>query len=205
MNLQLPAQTDNPQVLLRSDDGTSMRMNLHRWLESTCPVDDSLLDRAVGPVLDVGCGPGRHVAALAGRGVMAMGVDASSHAVEIANGRGVPVLRRSIFDPLPGTGRWATLLILDGSIGIGGDPSALLNRGADLLRAGGRILLEIEQPGTPSRVLNARLESGGQASAWFPWAVVSLDSLQALASASGLRIMDTWTGGSRWFASLVKP
>lgn len=194
----------NGPVVLRADDGSALFMNLQRWLDSTSPEDEILLDRAVGPVLDVGCGPGRHVAELSARGVPALGVDASSHAVDIAVKRGVPVLRRSIFDPLPGTGRWATLLILDGSIGIGGDPAALLSRGCELLRPGGQILVEIEQPGTVSKVLTARLESGGRISAWFPWAVVSIDALQALAAESGLELIESWSGTGRWFASLVK-
>lgn len=192
------------RVLLRADDGSTMPMNLQRWMDSTSPEDDNLLDRAIGPVLDIGCGPGRHVAALAVRGVMAMGVDASPHAVEIAVNKGVPVLRRSIFDPIPGTGRWGTLLILDGSIGIGGDPISLLIRGAELLRRGGLMLVESGEPGSRSRVLRARLETGGQLSAWFPWALVSLDALQALAEQSGLEVMETWSGANRWFASLIK-
>ena len=37
--------------------------------------DEAVLDRAQAPVLDVGCGPGRHVLALARRGHLALGVD----------------------------------------------------------------------------------------------------------------------------------
>lgn len=194
-----------PQVLLRSEDGLAITMNLQRWLDSPAPDDELVLDRAVGPVLDVGCGPGRHVEALSARGVVAMGVDASAHAVELAVNRGVAVLRRSIFDPLPGTGRWGTLLILDGSIGIGGDPAALLRRGTQLLRRGGGMLIETEQPGSQSRTLTARLESRGSATDWFPWALVSLDRIEVLAADCGLEIDHTWSGDKRWFASLVKP
>lgn len=193
------------ELLLRADDGSTLPMNLERWLAETSDTDEWLLERAVGPVLDVGCGPGRHVAALSHRGVMAMGVDASPHAVDIAVSRGVPVLRRSIFDPLPGTGRWGTLLILDGSIGIGGDPAALLRRGSQLLRRGGQVLAEIGEPGSPGRVVNARLESSGQASAWFPWALVNLETLQAAAGSCGLQVHETWCREDRWFAALVKP
>lgn len=193
------------QVLLRSEDGLAITMNLQRWLDSPAPDDERLLDRAVGPVLDVGCGPGRHVEALSARGIVAMGVDASAQAVHLAVSRGVPVLRRSIFDPLPGTGRWGTLLILDGSIGIGGDPGALLRRGGELLRRGGGMLIETERPGSASRTLTARLESRGCATDWFPWALVSLDRLEVLAVERGLVIDHTWSGDGRWFARLVKP
>jgi SAM-dependent methyltransferase len=191
-----------PDLLLRADDGSATDMNLKRWLDRPSAEDEGLLDRAVGPVLDVGCGPGRHVAALSARGVMAMGVDASPNAVRIATDNGVPVLRRSIFDALPGTGRWGTLLMLDGSIGIGGDPMALLNRGVELLHRRGRILVEVGPPGSGSRRLNARLEAGGRATPWFPWALVGLDAVPGLAQAAGLGVAETWKGDGRWFAGL---
>ena len=51
---------------------------------------------------------------------------------------GGPALRRSVFDPLPGEGRWGTALLLDGNIGIGGDPRALLAPDWRELRRPGR-------------------------------------------------------------------
>jgi len=193
-----------PDLLLRADDGSAIPMNLQRWLDRPSADDEGLLDRAVGPVLDVGCGPGRHVAALSARGVLAMGVDASPNAVQIATGNGVPVLRRSIFDALPGTGRWGTLLMLDGSIGIGGDPRALLARGVELLHRRGRILVEVGPQGSGSRRLNARLEAGGRSTPWFPWALVGMDAVPGLALGVGLVVAETWEGDGRWFAGLNK-
>ena len=40
--------------------------------------------------------------------------------------RGGAALRRDVFAPLPGEGRWYTALLADGNVGIGGDPVALL-------------------------------------------------------------------------------
>lgn len=193
------------RVLLRARDGSAVPMNLNGWLGATTAEDEDLLDQVEGPVLDVGCGPGRHVLALTARGVVAMGVDASPHAVQIALSRGVPVLRRSVFDPLPGTGRWGTVLILDGSIGIGGDPAALLARARDLLRWRGSAIVEIGPPGASSRTLTARLEADGGHSEWFPWAMVSADAIPGLAGRCGLAPTGLWSGGGRWFASLAKP
>ena len=51
-------------------------------------------DRARGPVLDVGCGPGRHVHHLARRGVLAIGIDVSRDAVRLARRRGASVILR---------------------------------------------------------------------------------------------------------------
>src|SRR5205085_5771582 len=120
-------------------------------------------DRALGPVLDVGCGPGRHVVALGRRGVMGLGVDVTPAAVEMAHSRGALVLHRSIFDRLPGTGRWGSALLVDGNVGIGGDAVALLRRLAALLRSGGRALIEVAGPGEVSRRVEVRIETTQEA------------------------------------------
>lgn len=191
-------------VVLRSEDGSEQPLNLDLWLNNPTPADRGLLGRAVGPVLDVGCGPGRHVCELAKRGVLAMGVDASEGAVGIALGRGIPVLHRSVFDPLPGQGRWGTVLIADGSVGIGGDPVALLARSRELLRAGGCILVEVGPPGSATDSFTARLESAQSCSGWFPWARLSIDSVPEVARATRLEVAEIWTGEGRWFAKLNK-
>lgn len=191
-------------VVLRTEDGFELPLDLDLWLNAPTAADQELLQRAVGPVLDVGCGPGRHVWALARQGVMALGVDASENAVDIARSRGVPVLRRSIFDPLPGTGRWGSLLIVDGSVGIGGDPVALLERGSQLLRPGGRALVEVGPPGSDSRTFHARLESETTCSTWFPWASLSVDAVPEVAQRAGMDWAEIWTRDDRWFARLTK-
>jgi len=67
-----------------------------RWLGTADSCDERLLDRAVGPVLDVGCGPGRHLLALARRGVEATGIDVTPAAVRVARSRGARVVDGSI-------------------------------------------------------------------------------------------------------------
>lgn len=172
------------------------------WLGEPGREELQVLHRAVAPVLDVGCGPGRHVLELAARGVMALGVDAAPSAVRVAHGRGAPVLERSIFDPLPGAGRWGSILLLDGSIGIGGDPGALLRRLAGLLRPRGLVLVEIEGPGVGVRPMRARIEVGSDVSTWFPWARVGVSGLSGLAAGCSYWVEETWRAGDRWFASL---
>ena len=71
-------------AVLRAPDGTALPAGAHRWLEPLTVEDDSVLSRAVGPVLDVGCGPGRHVLALAERGVVALGIDITPAALDLA-------------------------------------------------------------------------------------------------------------------------
>ncbi len=167
--------------------------------------EQELLARSVGPVLDIGCGPGRHVVALGQRGVMALGVDIAPAAVHLARSRGALVLERSVFDRVPGAGRWATALLVDGNVGIGGDPASLLGRVATLLRPGGRTLVEVGGPGTDTAGLDVRVERGALYGGWFPWAVVSVDDVGDLVRGTGLQASDSWAEEGRWFVCLDRP
>jgi SAM-dependent methyltransferase len=175
------------------------------WFGDPSSEEASVLGRVKPPVLDVGCGPGRHVLALARRGMLALGVDAAPTAVDIARDRGAPVLERSVFDPLPGRGRWGSALLLDGNIGIGGDPDRLLRRIADLLAPGGCALVEVAEPDHASRSLAVRLECGNATSPWFSWAVVSASDIERVAETAGFGMNDLWREEGRWFARVTVP
>jgi SAM-dependent methyltransferase len=190
---------------LVSTCGDVIDLAVDRWREHPDDLELDLLASLPDPVLDVGCGPGRIVGALAGAGRMALGVDPSPVAVGEAQRRQAPVLQRSVFGPLPGERRWGAVLLLDGNVGIGGDPEALLRRSAELLRPGGQVVAEVEGPGTGTRSLTVRIESADAASPWFPWARVGIDGFATLATLAGLTPTDLTVGGDRWFARAVKP
>ncbi len=86
---------DAAQARLR--DGTVLPLDLERYLGPADESDERVLDGLTGPVLDVGCGPGRHLHALAARGVFALGVDLSPVAVELAVGGGGRAMVGDIF------------------------------------------------------------------------------------------------------------
>ena len=113
-------------------DGSRMPLPVEGWLHES-PGDMSLLDRCEGPTLDIGSGPGRLTVALAERGIPALGIDITPYAVDLARSSGALVMLRDVFGRVPGTGRWMTVLLADGNIGIGGDPAALLRRAGELL------------------------------------------------------------------------
>ena len=188
--------------VLRLAGGDARPVPFDRWLGPATAIDERVLARARGPVLDVGCGPGRHVRALARRGVLALGVDISAGAVSLARRRGTAVIEGSVFSRVPRAGAWGSALLLDGNLGIGGDPERLLRRVRALLAPGGSILVETDPPGWPTRATRARLEGGGTRSEWFPWALVGADGLAGPAAAAGAAVADAWEDGGRWFAML---
>lgn len=185
-----------------SEHGEELPLLLERYVGTADCDEADLLDRALAPVIDVGCGPGRHVLALSRRGVHTVGVDISPGAVELARRRGARVIEGSIFDRLPGAGSWGSALLLDGNIGIGGDPARLLRRIRGLLAADGRTLVELAPPHAPTRATRIRLETARRRSDWFAWAEVSALDAAPVADAAGLAIARCWSEGGRWFALL---
>jgi SAM-dependent methyltransferase len=192
------------EQLARFSDGTAIPLRVDRYLGPADATDERLLTDVRGPVLDVGCGPGRHLHALAARGVFALGVDLSPVAVDLARYGGARAIVASIFDELPGNGTWRSALLLDGNIGIGGAPARLLSRIGTLLSDDGEVLVELERPDTATATVRARIETPRRVSSWFPWARVSAAGVEAVARQGGFEVSESWSLGERWFARLVR-
>jgi SAM-dependent methyltransferase len=191
-------------AVLRVDGGGTIDLEVGRWREEPDRHERALLAAVADPVLDIGCGPGRVPRALAASGRLALGIDPAPAAAEEAARRGAPVLRRSVFAPLPGEGRWGTALLLDGNVGIGGDPVRLLRRCRDLIRPGGHVVAEVAAPGMPTSALTVRVESDEHTGPWFAWAVVGADGWTRVVGAAGLVPDGFDTAGGRWFGRAVR-
>ena len=191
-------------LVLRSvDTGEALALDPGRWHGDATHEEQAVLETVDGPVIDIGCGPGRLVLSLARRGVPVLGVDASPSAVALARRRGAAVLERDVFGRLPGEGRWATALLFDGNVGIGGDPARLLTRCRQLTGGKGRVVAEVEPPGAGCRRLTTWLERDGHRTPAFPWAVVGADAIGGLARRAGLEMaLLARTRSGRWFAHL---
>ncbi len=187
---------------VRSADGTLQPLPLDRWIGNADASDAQVLALAVGPVLDLGCGPGRHLAALQADGKTALGVDLSPVAVRLARRRGAAAIPGDLFGTVPRAGRWRTALLLDGNIGIGGAPEALLRRTRELLAPGGAALVELDPPGARTLRTRIRIEAGGEVSEWFRWARVGVDGIEPLAAAAGLAVDDVVSVADRWLVRL---
>ncbi len=192
-------------LLLRADDGTVVGDGAARWFDPATAGERALLGRLPGPVLDVGCGPGRLVVALLELGVPALGVDTAPGAVAIARDQGASVLARSVFERLPAEGRWGSAVLADGNVGIGGDPVHLLRRLGRVVRSGGTIAVEVDGQVSGVRQGRARVERGDEVGSWFPWAIVGVDALPALARSAGLVHRGTRHVEGRPFGLLARP
>ena len=190
------------QASVRSFDGTLERLPLERWLGEPDAADLAATALAEPPVLDLGCGPGRHLQALRAAGKRGFGVDLSSVAVSIARRRGGAAFHGDLFGSVPGAGGYRTALLLDGNIGIGGAPHALLERTRQLLAPEGAALVELDPPGRPTFRTRVRLEAHGVVSEWFAWARVGVDGIEALAAAAGFEPAGLHTVEARWIAVL---
>jgi SAM-dependent methyltransferase len=185
---QLPSWISN-------STGGRRPLSMGRWLGGDAStvddrqVDESMVQLCTGPTIDVGCGPGRFTAALADLGVPALGVDISTTAVDMTIARGGMALHGDVFAPVPGCGQWSQVLLADGNIGIGGDPTRMLQRARELLHPRGTVIAELES--LPTGVVREyrRWETQHFVGKWFPWSHVGSDAASSLAESAGLLVV----------------
>jgi SAM-dependent methyltransferase len=173
-----------------------------------------LLPPSRGPVLDVCCGSGRHLAALAALGYSVTGVERDPVVAEAAR-EAVPGARIVVGDanrlPELVSGPFAGVVCLWQSFGYGtaAENAALLGAMAALLEPGGRLLLDvynraffeartgmrtIEREGRTIREqteligdrLTASLDYGSGVEDAFSWQLFTPEELTALARSAGL-------------------
>lgn len=191
---------------VRHRDGSIDPLPVAAWIggqHAHARFDSLVVELCSGPTIDLGCGPGRFVTHLLQRGIPALGVDLSPTAIGLARRSGAPALQRDMFTQLPGTGRWHTVLLADGNVGLGGDPWRVLRRAAELLRRGGRCVTEFSRESTGVRADWVRLESRGTVGPWFRWATVGVDCAADLADDVGLALSDVHTIDGRAIAILT--
>lgn len=179
----------------------STRIDVGQFLDDASEQECRMVQGLAGPILNVECGPGRLVKASILAGQLTLGIDTSLAATELARSRGLPVLRRSVFHPLPKEGQWGAALLIDGNVGIGGEPSVLLQRCAQLVHPGGRVVVEAHADATRDYSFNGVIvDDRGRSSLPFPWAEVGTFALQRHARRAGLTLVREWNERERSFA-----
>ncbi len=207
LNLQFDVGVTAVQV--SACDGSRFPLELSEWCSPADAVDRHALTRLAdhlpprATIIDLACGPGRHAAYLAALGMQVLGVDLAPAALTRAGSGRVAVLRRDILGPLPGAHAWDAALLLDGNVGIGGEPHRLLGRVFELLTVAGRLLVEVDAGVSDRRTL--QLHHGQRSSTPFAWARITSRDLANPARQAGLDVLDTWRDGHRAFAILGRP
>ena len=185
-------------LTLRSHDASpdsgrrpgEVTFNVLDWCSEASALELNLLQGLQGPVLDIGCGPGRMLSAARSLGMSALGIDTSAEAVGLARGRGTRALRQSVFSPVPQAGNWGSALLLDGNIGIGGNVGRLLRRCRQLIARRGTLLVEVDPDDDIDTAYQGVLQDrDGNRSEPFAWARTGRLGLEARASDAG------WTPG----------
>ncbi len=174
---------------VRHDDGEVRVLPAHRWLgdrglpngsePSDEVFDETVTQMCSGPTIELGCGPGRLVARLIRRGIPALGIDRSATAIRL------------------------TVLLVDGNVGLGGDPRRILGRAAELLCSHGHCVAEFDAEAVGIRTRWVRLESARDVGPWFRWASVGVDSATTLAGQVGLTLTSIRLIGGRVIANLT--
>ena len=188
----------------------------------------SVLKAVAGPVLDIGCGAGRHVLWLQAAGVDVAGLDISPGAVQVCRRRGCQrVAQADIMDPeAPPGAPFRTALLFGNNIGIGGTAGGtvrMLRRLRAVLEDDGRVLvtsLDVERTSTPAHLayharnvergrpkgqVRIRLEYGGLVGPWIDWLHPTPDELTALANDAGWSVAQMSRSDSGLYNVVLKP
>ena len=174
----------------------------HTWCAEATPGERALLGVLAGPVLDIGCGPGRLLAAAQALDLIALGIDTSAEAVRQARARGGQALHQSVFAAVPSSGHWQSLLLLDGNIGIGGSVTLLLRRCRDLVARSGTLIVEVEDREIDIAYWAVLEDREGNASEPFFWARAGQAALMARAAPTGWDVTSTKRVQGRLFCRL---
>jgi SAM-dependent methyltransferase len=189
-------------VRLVHDTGHVEHHDVDRWWREADDVDHRAVARCDGPTIDIGCGPGRLSLALTARAVATLGIDVCRDAVETTRSRGASAIRRDVFATVPGEGRWHWALLVDGNVGIGGDPERLLRRMAQVVRPDGHVLVEVSPQEVDLQGRGRIQDAAGTLGSPFPWAVLGARALTRAARRCGWAVGEQWRDGGRHFVVL---
>lgn len=184
-----------PDLVLEVADGEAGPALHPEWFFRDFAQWESL-DRALlplvtrGPALDLGCGAGRAALYLQRRGVPVTAVDASPGAVEVCRRRGVADVRLGDANDPPDDQRWGAVLLLCGSLGLGGSWQGcrrMLARLAELSAPGAVLVGDSVTPSGPPQV-RLRIRYRHLVSPWWSQYNIAASQMPALVDGTGWAI-----------------
>ncbi|MEM8760146.1 MAG: class I SAM-dependent methyltransferase [Pseudomonadota bacterium] len=189
------------------------------------PLEATVLDRAKGRIVDVGCGAGRHVLRLQQAGRDAAGIDLDPALIALCRERGCrDVVAGDVLSGGLGEDAWDTALLFGNNLGLGGTADGttrLLAALRQAIRPGGVVLLtsvdvaETETPahlayhaarraeGRPPGELVIRLGFDGTTGPWFRWHHLGPDELRPLAEDAGWHLDTVEATGHGPYAAVL--
>lgn len=162
-----------------------------------------------GPVLDLGCGAGRHALHFQSLGHEVTAVDISPGAIDVCRARGVADARlRNLAEP-PTDRRWMTILLMCGNLGLAGgwpETRALLADLASTAGPGAVVIADSidptlmedehsrvhrrrnEEAGRPAGQTRLRIRYGSTVTPWWDLLNVPSADVQPLVAGTGWRV-----------------
>ena len=216
-------------LTIESEDGSRDDMPVSSYFG---PFDEwsahqkQVIARARGRVLDIGCGPGRHLLYLQQAGHEVVGIDNSPIAVEVARKRGAKDVRVIGLDDIgPELGVFDTVLMLGNNFGLVGDPAnakTFLDKIDRITSADAAILAELRDPyetdnpvhlahhqrnrdaGRMSGELRIRAIHGDAIGPWTGLLLLSRDELISLLEGTAWAATDFFGDGPCYSAVITK-
>ncbi len=218
----LKGRNDGVEVVERDDGFIQPNFGPRTYLShyrDWSPREKEAMHYAIGRVLDVGCGGGRHSLYLLKKGFEVLGVDLSPLAIKVCKLRGLKNTRVMSINQLgPRLGKFDTILMLGNGFGLFGTPSRakmLLRRMLKIANPRARIITESldpyktkepfhlqyharnERQGKLAGQVRIRIRYKKYSTPWFDYLLVSKKEMRQILIGTGWKVTRFSTKGPR--------
>ena len=200
------------ELIERSDGYIAVSAGTEMYFAEPSDQQCEIVERAVGRVLDVGCGAGRYALYLQEQGLEVVGIDVSPLAIDVCRRRGLRDARLlSVEEVDASLGKFDTVLMLGHNLallGSAGGAKRILKRLHRAVVPGGRLIGDILDPyetedpnylayhaqnrstGRMGGQIRMRVRYKGYKSPWFDYLFLSREELEGLLEATGWRLKE---------------
>jgi SAM-dependent methyltransferase len=214
------------ELIERSDGYVDVSAGADTYFAEPAGQQCRVLEYAVGRVLDVGCGAGRHALYLQEQGREVVGIDVSPLAIEVCRRRGLRDARVMAVDEIDGSfGKFDSVVMLGNNLGLLGSAAhgrRILKQLHRVVVPGGRLIgetLDPYQSGDPDHLTyhaanRARGRMGGQVrmrvrykkykSPWYDYLFLSRDELEALLDGTRWRLAEVIASSGSGYAVRIE-